>query len=928
MKSLLALSIAAATANIAMAAPNFIVKPYLQNPDTDAMSVYVETLDTNVTLHYRERGNTTFSTLSMEAIKPLSGIKRARIEGLSSDTRYEYYVSTSFGQSDTWGFKTWPETANGRDSFKIVAFSDSQGQHAERLADIVTSGIIVNDCGNDVENCDDEIAAVIVPGDLVQNGGNVSEWRNDFFGKAADLFSRVPVIPAIGNHDYSVSHYLNYFELPENGSVSYKEHWYVFDYLNLRLVTLNSNSPQNAGLNVEQREWLDNLLADTANRDETDYVMLQLHHPCKSEMWLPGESQLTCEYVKKFEDLSAQTGKITGHIFGHTHAYSRGQSRDVSHLWLNAAVSSGNIDYWDEYPQFDYDEFQKSYPEYGYSSLVFGVDKQRLAVKRYSGGDGKGNYFGYQGEGIRDDFEIAGDNVAPDTPFTQYPKNETVKGVFKLKASSFVDGDNDAHLEAHWQISSTPDFSEPELDFWGNKTRNENIWKYVDTQMGVPLDSYEVTTLLPSGNYFWRVRYRDEHWAWSAWSDSAGFNVQGLTYSDNLVQNGGAEQGLEHWTVDTGVVEANLSNECNGVPAQSGERYFVLGGLCEHSDVGQASQSISLSEFQSEIADGDAVIEVSAFLRDWSGNDIPEAWVEVYDTGNQLIGTSDVITNASSSWLQKKATLALPTNAAFATVRLKGTRNNGTDNDSYIDNVSVRIAYQEGTPAGGHTTENLIQNPGAESELQHWTVETGIVEALESGACSGVSPHEGSRYFILGGLCSSSAIGQASQTIDLDSVSGYNAGTPATVNFSAYMRDWNGNDVPEAWLQFLNSNGEVISQSSTLSHRANNWSKESLEQPLPSGTTSIKVVMKGTRNAGSDNDSYIDTLELTLTTGEAVVGDLDGNGQLDASDRNQLRAALGQCEGDSAFLASADLDADQCISMQDYRAWLRLYKNQ
>jgi len=58
--------------------------------------------------------------------------------------------------------------------------------------------------------------------------------------------------------------------------------------------------------------------------------------------------------------------KPTIHFFGHTHAYSRGQSRDHDHLWVNVAASGGNIDYWGELSNADSDELIVSQDEYGF----------------------------------------------------------------------------------------------------------------------------------------------------------------------------------------------------------------------------------------------------------------------------------------------------------------------------------------------------------------------------------------------------------------------------------------------------------------------------------------------------------------------------------------------------------------------------------
>ncbi|KXI26931.1 metallophosphoesterase [Paraglaciecola hydrolytica] len=896
---------------LASAQPSFIVSPYLQNPATDAMSVLLETNDQNVQLHYRERGTEQpFITIMMNKIASSSTIHRARIDNLNSSTRYQYYVTTDGGDSDIWGFKTWPVPSDNQETIKILSFSDSQGNHVNRLGDIVNNGMVPNNCNNDINNCDDEIAAIIVPGDIVQTGSNINQWRTQFFGQAAPIFARVPVIPAIGNHDYALTNYTNYFELPSNSTGNYEEQWHSFDYLNLRIITLNSNTTTNTTLEKQQRLWLDPLLEDTTNNSEIDYVMLQIHHPCKSELWVPGEKDLTCEYVRKFEDISAQTGKISGHIFGHTHAYSRGQSRDVSHLWLNAAVSSGDIDYWDEYQMYDYDEFQRSYPEFGYSLLEFGVKQKSMHVKRYSGGDGRDQYWGYQGEGIRDDFVVGGDNFNPEQPTAIAPNGSVIEGNFTLVASEYADADNDNHLESHWQVSSDPEFNTVELDFWGNKTRSENIWRYQNTQAGVALNAYDVNTSLPSGSYHWRVRYRDEHWAWSEWSPNATFEVEDQVYSDNLVLNGDAELGMQHWTVEIGVVESNASGACNGITAQQGANYFSAGGICSHSAVGQAMQEIDLSSFTPEISNGSAFLELAAFIRNYNGKDIPEVWVDVYNSNSDLVTTSSILTNASGTWAEQKTKIELPTSAAVAVVRMKGTRNAGSDNDSYIDSIKLRLGSE---PLAFTSSDNLLVNGDAEQGMENWEIEQGVVESNASGACSGITAQQGAKYFSAGGICSHSAVGQAMQKVDLTAYGAVISRNTAILNLQAYIRDWNGNDIPEVWVDLYDDSDTLIASSESLSNTNATWTLKTTSITLPPNTLSAVVRMKGTRKSGSDNDSYIDAISLIITHEEIPAPE---NMKPVAS----IKATEEVNRGDTVYLdGSASFDPDNGPNLLSYQ---------
>ncbi len=63
----------------------------------------------------------------------------------------------------------------------------------------------------------------------------------------------------------------------------------------------------------------------------------------------------------------------------------------------------------------------------------------------------------------------------------------------------------------------------------------------------------------------------------------------------------------------------------------------------------------------------------------------------------------------------------------------------------------------------------------------------------------------------------------------------------------------------------------------------------------------------------------------TIDVSENICGDLDGDGDVDADDRNLLRGSLRSTTGDAAFIPEADYDADGVISFGDYREWYECY---
>lgn len=74
---------------------------------------------------------------------------------------------------------------------------------------------------------------------------------------------------------------------------------------------------------------------------------------------------------------------------------------------------------------------------------------------------------------------------------------------------------------------------------------------------------------------------------------------------------------------------------------------------------------------------------------------MPEVWANVYDKQANLLTSTAVLSHTNSSWTTKSTTLDIPTTAAKIQIRLKGTRNSGTDNDSYIDSISLTLTHQD-----------------------------------------------------------------------------------------------------------------------------------------------------------------------------------------------------------------------------------------
>lgn len=710
------------------------MQPYLQDVEPNAVHVLWETDSGEESIvEWGTSASLGFETSGIAY--PSNGGARmheVRINGLERFTRYFYRVKTGTAVSEVFSFRT-PPFATDNQSFRLVAMSDMQrdGSFPNKFREIVEDGVIqyLTAEGTALE---DEVGLVLIPGDLVVDGNNYNQWKNTFFDPSSHLFSHVPVYPVLGNHENNSAFYYTYFRLPENGTPEYAEHWWFKDYGNLRIIGLDSNA---AFANADQLAWLDNILEQSCEAGAIDFVFAQLHHPHKSELWTPGESNFTGEVIARLEAFSTTCGKPSIHFFGHTHGYSRGQSRDHKHLWINVASAGGAIDNWGEFPNFDYDEFSVSQDEYGFVvAEVTAGDSPQVTIKRISRGD-QDQVVNNQ---LTDSLVIRLDPAIVATPEPAYPVGiELAPECVILQASPFMAEADASHGQSHWQVSaSEDDFTDLVFESWKNF---ENWYYDMDTQAEDDLTDEEAPGLDEESNYWWRVRYRDREMNWSDWSVPAAFSTGLSIAAPNLLQNPGAENDLQHWTVEQGVVEALTNGVCDGVAPNSGQQYFAVGGLCDHSAVGVATQTIDVTAYQDSIATGDFVVHFGGYLSNYSGSDRPEMKLLFVNAQGTTIGETSVLTTLNSNWTLLSGEAVIPAEAEQIIVELKGTRNAGTDNDSYFDDLFLRLGTAEitcptltttRTPARV-TTVTLDVSPNPVQDVAQIAIPQGLDQALQ-----------------------------------------------------------------------------------------------------------------------------------------------------------------------------------------------------
>ncbi len=66
---------------------------------------------------------------------------------------------------------------------------------------------------------------------------------------------------------------------------------------------------------------------------------------------------------------------------------------------------------------------------------------------------------------------------------------------------------------------------------------------------------------------------------------------------------------------------------------------------------------------------------------------------------------------------------------------------------------------------------------------------------------------------------------------------------------------------------FFDGGGNLISESENYSSQTPSWTYIQNSIPIPNGSRTVRMVLMGTRNAGTDNDSYFDDLFIRVQNG-------------------------------------------------------------
>ena len=456
--------------------------------------------------------------------------------------------------------------------------------------------------------------------------------------------------------------------------------------------------------------------------------------------------------LEKFNQLS---GKPVVFLFGHTHGYSRGQQKDSKVVQINTATSSGYIDTWGSTPQADYPEFNKSFDEYGFTffEITSGSNPQMI-IQRISRGDAGSTFDNI----VQDSILLRRESMPVTQPGCVFPTGGRIvhPECVNLRISPFDAGLGDSVGAVEYQVSQDWNFNNLYFENWKHV---ENWYYDNNTQAGDTMNIQTVYNLQPGFSYYWRARYRTQNLDWSSWSSPESF-MTSASSAGNLLYNAGAEDSTNGWNVSTGILESLTDGECAGTSPHSGSYYFGIGGLCVESAYAEAFQNVDISSWSSAVDAGTSIAQWGAWMSDYAGSDIPAIRLTFLDGSMQAIDSTAWVTTTNTFWTSFTLSDNIPPLTRQIRFSMSGTRNSGTDNDSYIDDLYLHVV--DGTISCNEYIDAISEN-------EQFFLQVYPVPANESVNVSTNRNYTGGTiavYSVTGKLLLRKAISSAIENID------------------------------------------------------------------------------------------------------------------------------------------------------------------
>ncbi len=287
-------------------APKYLRLSYTGDTATSVAILWNTDTDTGSLVKYgKKSGNYTMSAngTSFKANGALNYVHEVILTGLEPDTTYYYIAgSDSDGFSKENSFKTGPVENNECGEFSFGYLGDNR-------PDPTFGG------GENWPQILDQCAAhnpdfTINGGDLIIDGDQIDQWVK-FLGWTEKVASKIPFMPAIGNHDDGPgqgdsANYNQIFALPRSAGNfgSDTEDYYYFTYGNAIFVSLSTQTFKDGSIPFEkQAKWLDEVLTNNPRK----WKFVYYHHPTYTKnvvfdiSHVPNEVKQNAAFVPVFD---------------------------------------------------------------------------------------------------------------------------------------------------------------------------------------------------------------------------------------------------------------------------------------------------------------------------------------------------------------------------------------------------------------------------------------------------------------------------------------------------------------------------------------------------------------------------------------------------------------------------------------------------
>ncbi len=505
--------------------------PYLQAPTPSSIWITWKTASGNETSVDFGTSATQLNTNLTGTVKVMNDngynnnyyYHSAQLINLQPDTKYYYKVKTGTAVSEVYSFKTLPAPGQAKSDghLRFVIIGDNQLKEPRWDSLVVAAkrkceekyGKPVNDHINLVVNVGDQVDV-----------GTLDHYENVHMNKAKYLSALLPFNTLVGNHEtYGSLNMQAYYDHFFYDTYNYKglnpgtENYYAFQAGRVLFLMLSSEHTGATQLN-----WAKKVI-DSAKVDKNvDWIITECHRPLQAEQYV---GDISTWFRDNIAPKLQETEKSVLIIGAHHHLYARGQMKNNPTYHI---ISGGSA--WDQYwgmsVEQDFDDVQKTLPNWGYQIIDFDVAKKTMSVECYS----IGSKYQWKNNKLIDSFHRTLGQAKPTKPSLLNTFAGDQELPITLSSSAYATTTTELYNSTQFQVSQNAQFTNPELDklrdfenFYGSAGRPDST---TDQNKGVDIFKCLLgANSLPNGTHYARVRHRDRNLEWSDWSDAVSFKI-------------------------------------------------------------------------------------------------------------------------------------------------------------------------------------------------------------------------------------------------------------------------------------------------------------------------------------------------------------------------------------------------------------------